>query len=120
MVGNLPMGVVIICTFGGVLFSVYPYFVLKRGSAMVLNVAAKSDPPLRLTLCLFINTLAFSHSLSSFNSRAPFSFFLSSYFSYFTSIKYPTPLLFLLLNHFLFSSSKYKPSKRNRERIFFF
>ena len=74
------MGVVIICIFDfGTLFSVYWSFVLKRGSATVLDVAAKSGPPLRLTLCLFINTFIFLHSLSSFNSRATI-FFLSSFF----------------------------------------
>jgi len=44
--GNLPLGVVIICTFGfGALFSVWRSFVLKRSSAVVLGVAAKSGPP---------------------------------------------------------------------------
>ena len=45
--GNLPLGVVIIYTFGfGVLFSVCCYFELKRSSAVVLGVAAKSGPPM--------------------------------------------------------------------------
>jgi len=39
--GNLPVGVVIICTFGfGVIFLVWCYFVLKGASATVLDVVA--------------------------------------------------------------------------------
>ena len=65
--------------------------------------------------------LTLLHTLYPFYNQiaVQFIFFLSTSFSCFTSIKYPVPLLFLLLNYFLFSSSKYKPSKRKRERNFF-
>ena len=110
--GNLLISVAIIYSFGFGVFHSISY--CQKVAHTWVNIMLVHKYPLPFyTLSLFYNQTAL---------QRPSSFcllFLSSSFSCFTSIKYPTHLLFLLLNHFLFSSSKYKPSKRKRERHFF-
>ena len=96
--GNLPVDVGTICAFGfGVVFSVWCYFVLKWGSAVVLGVAAKlSDRATKAFLAWLLGGCAKSR-----RTKLPFLHQATFLFNFSLTSVYCTPLYFLYFLIFL-------------------